>query len=132
MALINNTTTTYAVGTAGGNREDLEDVIWDLEPLETYCLTSFDKVKATATFHEWPKDALVAPASNIGLEGDDFVAGDHASDPRGQLLPDLPQAVPRLRHARSGEIRWPRFRRGAPAQEADDGIEERHRVRHRA
>jgi hypothetical protein len=75
MALINNTTTTYAVGTAGGNREDLEDVIWDLEPLETYCLTSFDKVKATATFHEWPKDALVAPASNIGLEGDDFVAG---------------------------------------------------------
>lgn len=74
MALITNTTTTYAVGTAGGNREDLEDLIWDLEPLETYCLTTFDRVSATATFHEWEKDALVAPASNIGLEGDDFTA----------------------------------------------------------
>lgn len=74
MALISNTTTTYGVGTAGGNREDLEDVIWDLEPLDTYCLTSFDRVKANATFHEWPKDALVAPGSNIGLEGDDFTA----------------------------------------------------------
>lgn len=74
MTLLTNTTTTYGVGTAGGNREDLEDVIWDLEPLDTYCLTSFDKVKAQATFHEWPKDALVAPASNIGLEGDDFAA----------------------------------------------------------
>lgn len=74
MSLLSNTTTTYGVGSAGGNREDLEDVIWELDPLETYCLTSFDKVSATATFHEWEKDALVAPGSNIGLEGDDFSA----------------------------------------------------------
>lgn len=74
MSLITNTTTTYNVGTGGGNREDLEDVIWELDPLETYCLTTFDRVSANATYHEWEKDALVAPASNIGLEGDDFSA----------------------------------------------------------
>lgn len=74
MTLLNNTTTSYSVGTGGGNREDLEDVIYELDPLETHCLTRFDRVSAKATFHEWILDKLVAPASNIGLEGDDFAA----------------------------------------------------------
>lgn len=30
MTILANTTTTYTIGTAGGIREDLEDVIWDL------------------------------------------------------------------------------------------------------
>jgi hypothetical protein len=71
MAAISGTTQTYGVGTAGGNREDLEDIIWELEPLETYCLTNFDRVKASATLHEWELDALVAAGANRQLEGDD-------------------------------------------------------------
>ena len=71
MAAISGTTQTYGVGSTGGNREDLEDIIWELEPLETYCLTNFDRVKANATLHEWELDALVAAGANRQLEGDD-------------------------------------------------------------
>lgn len=71
MAAVSGTTQTYGVGTAGGNREDLEDIIWELEPLETYCLTNFERVTANATYHEWELDTMVAPAANRQLEGDD-------------------------------------------------------------
>jgi hypothetical protein len=71
MAIVTNTVTTYAVGSAGGNREDLEDTIWELDPLETHCLSTFDRVDVSATFHEWELDALVAPAANRQIEGDD-------------------------------------------------------------
>jgi hypothetical protein len=71
MATVTGTTITYGVGTAGGNREDLEDVIWELDPLEFYCQTNFDKVDGNATFHEWELDSTVAPATNAQLEGND-------------------------------------------------------------
>lgn len=70
MAIIAGSTITYGVGSAGGNREDLEDVIWELDPLDTYCLTNLERSDAKATFHEWELDALVAPAANRQLEGD--------------------------------------------------------------
>lgn len=71
MAAVTGTSSTYSVGSGGGNREDLEDVIHDLFPDETYFVTNFDKVKASATFHEWLGDTLAAPGSNINIEGDD-------------------------------------------------------------
>jgi hypothetical protein len=71
MAILTGSTISYGVGSAGGNREDLEDVIWELDPLEFYCQTNFDKTDAQATFHEWELDASVAPASNIQIEGND-------------------------------------------------------------
>lgn len=71
MAQVAGTTDTYRVGTAGGIREDLEDVIWDLFPDDTYALTNFDKVDASNTYHEWLTDALVAPTTNRAIEGDD-------------------------------------------------------------
>lgn len=71
MAIVTGTNTTYSVGTAGGNREDLEDVIWDLYPEDTWALTNLDRVTATATFHEWLTDTLAAAAANRQLEGDE-------------------------------------------------------------
>lgn len=71
MATITGTTATYGVGSAGGNREDLEDKIWDLFPDDTYVISNIDKVKASATYHEWLADSLVAAGSNINLEGND-------------------------------------------------------------
>jgi hypothetical protein len=53
MPILSGTTSTYSVGTGGGNREDLEDVIWDLYPDDTWALTNLDKTKASATYHEW-------------------------------------------------------------------------------
>jgi len=71
MTQLAGTTDSYRVGTAGGNREDLEDVIWELDPLDTYCLSNFDRVKVEATFHEHEIDSLVAPTTNRQIEGDD-------------------------------------------------------------
>lgn len=69
MAIVSGSTTSYGVGTAGGNREDLEDVFWDLFAEETYLLSNLDKVEATGTFHEWMTDELAAAAANIQIEG---------------------------------------------------------------
>lgn len=56
---------------ADGIREDLEDVIWDLFPMDTWCLTNLDKVDVTATRHQWQLDSLEAATSNAQSEGDD-------------------------------------------------------------
>lgn len=70
MTIVTGSTITYGVGTAGGNREDLEDVIWELDPFENRCLQRFERVDAKATFHEWEKDTLVAAGANRHIEGD--------------------------------------------------------------
>lgn len=71
MPALTGTNHTYGVGTAGGLREDLEDVIWDLFAEDTWALTNLDKVDASAVYHEWLTDTLVAPAANRQVEGDD-------------------------------------------------------------
>jgi hypothetical protein len=71
MGTAAGTTTTYSVGSGGGNREDLEDVIHELFPDETWAQTNLDKVRCSATLHEWLGDELAAPGSNIAIEGED-------------------------------------------------------------
>lgn len=68
MATASNTTYTLP-----GKREDLEDTIWDLFPMDTWCLTNLDKVEAEAVLHQWQADSLAAASSNVKLEGDDAV-----------------------------------------------------------
>lgn len=70
MAQATGTSDTYDVAAVGGNREDLEDVIWDLFPDDTWALTTLDKVDSSATLHEWLGDELAAAAANIAIEGD--------------------------------------------------------------
>lgn len=62
---------TFQTFQAIGNREDLEDIIWDVSPLETPFTSAVKKGKATATFHEWQTDALAAAAANAQIQGDD-------------------------------------------------------------
>jgi len=69
MAIITNTV--QASGITGA-REDLEDVIADLYPDESFAQTTLDKVDATAVYHEWLLDSLAAPGSNITIDGDDL------------------------------------------------------------
>lgn len=71
MAAVTGTSSTYSVGSGGGNREDLSDTIYDLFADDTYFLTNLDKESSSATFHEWLGDELDAPADNIQIEGDD-------------------------------------------------------------
>jgi hypothetical protein len=66
MATASNTSYTLP-----GMREDLEDTIWDLFPMDTWCLSNLDKVDAENTYHQWQKDSLAATGANRALEGDD-------------------------------------------------------------
>ena len=69
MAIPDGTTESYDM--SNSIREDLEDVIWDLAPMDTWCLTNLDKIKAEGTKHEWLTDSLEAATVNTALDGDD-------------------------------------------------------------
>jgi hypothetical protein len=71
MALPANTHSTYA---SVGNREDLADVIYRVDPTDTPFTSSVTRTKATAVNHEWQTQALAtASTANKVLEGDDAV-----------------------------------------------------------
>ena len=71
MAQVSGTTDTLDIGSGGGIREDLEDVIQDLFPADTWLLTNLETVTATNTLHEWLTDALAGATANRQVEGDD-------------------------------------------------------------
>lgn len=75
MAIVTGTTWTGAIASSlsynANVREDLEDVIWLLDPMDTWALSNLDRVDATAPNHEWLSDSLAPPATNIVREGDD-------------------------------------------------------------
>jgi hypothetical protein len=54
-------------------REDLEDVIYNISPMDTYFLSNVERMKASATLHQWQIDTLAAASTaNAAIEGDDF------------------------------------------------------------
>ena len=55
-------------------KEDLEDIIYDISPMDTVCLTKFGRTRVSSTLHEWQVDQLRPAASNAQLEGMDFSA----------------------------------------------------------
>lgn len=68
MAQVAGTTDTYdLIGLA----EDVEDVIWNISPTETPCLSMFAREKVTNTLHQWQTDSLASAATNRFVEGDD-------------------------------------------------------------
>jgi len=72
MTLATNAFTTYS---AIGNREDLTDVIYRIDPTETPFMTGIEREKASAVTHEWQTQALAAATTtNAQLEGDDQTA----------------------------------------------------------
>jgi hypothetical protein len=72
MALPTNAFATYE---AIGNREDLSDVIYRIDPTDTPFMTGIEREKGTAVNHEWQTQALAAADNtNAQLEGDDAIA----------------------------------------------------------
>ena len=66
-------TATFTAHTAIGQREDLQDIIYDISPEETPFLSNVGRTSAKAVLHEWQTDALAAAqTANAYLEGDDF------------------------------------------------------------
>lgn len=71
MAAVTGTSSAYSVGSGGGNREDLSDIIYDLFADETFLMTNLSRTSASAVLTEWLGDELDAPGTNINIEGDD-------------------------------------------------------------
>lgn len=65
-------TSTFATYQAIGNREDLSDTIYRIDPTDTPFMSGIEREKATAVNHEWQTQALAAvDTANAVLEGDD-------------------------------------------------------------
>ncbi|MBR1122114.1 DUF5309 domain-containing protein [Bradyrhizobium lablabi] len=63
---------TFLTYDAIGNREDLSDMIYRIDPTDTPFMTGAEREKASAVNHEWQTQALAAASSsNAVLEGDD-------------------------------------------------------------
>jgi len=67
-------TNTFDSYDAVGIREDISDVIYNVDPSTTPFFSSSKKVKANNSLHEWQTDSLRASANNAHIEGDDTTA----------------------------------------------------------
>src|SRR5215831_11908023 len=94
MALPTNTFTTYS---ATGNREDLSDMIYRVDPTDTPFVTGIEKAKASAVNHEWQTQALAAASgANQQLEGDDAVADPTTPTVRLGNICEIARKVPQV------------------------------------
>jgi hypothetical protein len=94
MALPTNTFATYE---AIGNREDLSDVIYRIDPTETPFMSGIEKEKASAVNHEWQTQALAAVnTANAQLEGDDAIADATTATVRLGNVCQISRKTPRV------------------------------------
>lgn len=75
---LTNTFATYEVGflTACGNREDLLDLVTNIDPWDTPFFSSAPKGRSNSANHNWLCDALAATSTAGYVEGGDFNAAD--------------------------------------------------------
>lgn len=64
-------TNTFLTYDTIGIREDLADIIYNIDPLDTPFMSSIGRGGASAITHEWQTDALDPAGVNTTLEGDD-------------------------------------------------------------
>src|SRR6185312_14355587 len=94
MALPTNAFATYE---AIGNREDLTDVIYRIDPTDTPFMSSIPKAKAKAVNHEWQTQALAtASTTNAQLEGDDAIADSATATVRLGNIAQIARKVPQV------------------------------------
>ncbi len=92
MTLPTNTLATYE---AIGNREDLADIIYRVDPTDTPFMTGIEKAKASAVKHEWQTQSLAtAQTTNAVLEGDDAAAD--ATTARLSNIAQISRKVPQV------------------------------------
>lgn len=94
MSLPANTLASYE---AIGNREDLADIIYRVDPTDTPFMTGIEKAKATAVKHEWQTQALAtAQTTNAVLEGDDAAADATTVTVRLSNIAQISRKVPQV------------------------------------
>ena len=94
MSLPTNALATYE---AIGNREDLADIIYRVDPTDTPFMTGIEKAKATAVKHEWQTQALAtAQTTNAQLEGDDVSSDAVTVTVRLSNIAQISRKVPQV------------------------------------
>ena len=97
MAVPTNTQLSYA---SVGNREDLADVIYRIDPTDTPFLSMLERVKSSGSHainHEWQTQALAArDTSNAVLEGDDATTDAHTATVRLGNIHQISDKVARV------------------------------------
>src|SRR5574343_1569735 len=73
MAATVNASKVYDLS-GGALREDLEDIIYDITPMDTFFLSNAGRGTASSTTHEWLTDSLTAATANKQIEGNAFSA----------------------------------------------------------
>lgn len=66
-----------------GIREDLTDVIYNIDPFDTPFMSMIGRGGAKNTLHEWQTDGLASPAANAQIEGDE--ASNQALSPTARV-----------------------------------------------
>lgn len=73
-------TGSYTTHTAIGLREDLQNMIFDISPMDTPFVSGCSRGGADAVLHEWQTDALAdATSDNAQIEGADYTSLDTSS-----------------------------------------------------
>lgn len=68
-------TGSYTTHTAIGRREDLQNAIFDISPMDTPFISGLARGRASAVTHEWQTDSLVdATSDNAQIEGQDHTS----------------------------------------------------------
>ena len=94
MSLPTNALASYE---AIGNREDLADIIYRVDPTDTPFMTGVEKAKATAVKHEWQTQALAtAQTTNAQLEGDDVSSDAVTVTVRLSNIAQISRKVPQV------------------------------------
>ena len=58
----------------GALKEDLEDIVYDISPMDTIFMTRASRSTVRSTTHEWLTDSLTSATKNAQIEGDAFTA----------------------------------------------------------
>src|SRR5687768_12844994 len=62
---------TFQTHQAVGNKEEVDSIIWDIDPDETPFISMIGRDKIKSVMPEWQTDTIAVPAANAQIEGDD-------------------------------------------------------------
>ena len=122
-------TSTFATYQAVGNREDLSDMIYRIDPTDTPFMSGAEKEKASAV-----ESRMANPGACRGFVSECAARRrrshhdhDHADGSSRQSLPDLLQGGAGVGHAAGGRSRRPRQRTGLSGNAQGSRAQARHR-----
>lgn len=67
------------------NREDLANVVYNIDPTETPFVSAVGKTRATNTLHEWVTESLTAPRDNAAVYASDPSEANYTITTRSRL-----------------------------------------------